>query len=48
MGGLLDGANESIVVDGTTITLGGNTAGTTTTNGMGYTVTIVAGTATVS
>ena len=46
--GLLDGANESIVVDGSTITLGANSAGTTATNAMGYTVNIVAGTATVS
>ncbi len=46
--GLLDGANESLVVDGTTITLGGNSAGTTATNGMAYTVTIAAGTATIS
>ena len=48
MGGLADGANEKIVVDGTAITLGGNSSGTTTTNGMSYTVTIVGGTATVA
>jgi len=47
VGGLLDGANERIVVDGTTITLGANTSGTTATNGMSYTVTIAGGTATV-
>ncbi|NJD25118.1 MAG: type I secretion C-terminal target domain-containing protein [Betaproteobacteria bacterium] len=47
VGGLLDGANERIVVDGTAITLGGNSAGTTATNGMSYTVTISGGTATV-
>ncbi|WP_077592468.1 tandem-95 repeat protein [Polaromonas sp. A23] len=45
--GLLNGANEQIVVDGTTITLGADTSGTTTTNGMTYSVTIVSGTATV-
>ncbi len=45
--GLVDGASESIVVDGTTITLGANSSGTTTLNAMGYTVTIAAGTATV-
>ncbi|MES2245444.1 MAG: tandem-95 repeat protein [Pseudomonadota bacterium] len=45
--GLLDGANEEIVVDGTSITLGANTSGTTATNGVTYSVTIVAGTATV-
>ncbi|MBK7025219.1 MAG: hypothetical protein IPH41_17655, partial [Sulfuritalea sp.] len=47
VGGLLDGASERIVVDGTTITLGANSSGTTTTNGMSYTVTIASGTATV-
>ncbi|MFT3857961.1 MAG: DUF4347 domain-containing protein [Aquabacterium sp.] len=46
--GLVDGANESIVVDGTTITLGANSSGTTTTNGMTYNVSIAGGTATVS
>ncbi|WP_295449369.1 cadherin-like domain-containing protein, partial [uncultured Thiodictyon sp.] len=45
--GLLDGVNESLVVDGTTITLGGNSSGTTTTNTMTYTVTVSGGTATV-
>ena len=39
---------RTIVVDGTAITLGGNSSGTTATNGMGYTVTIVGGTATVA
>jgi hypothetical protein len=47
VGGLLDGASERIVVDGTTITLGANSSGTTATNGMSYTVTIASGTATV-
>ena len=44
--GLLDGANESIVVDGATITLGADSSGTTTTNGMDYTVSIASGSAT--
>ena len=48
VGSLLDGASERIVVDGTAITLGANSAGTTASNGMSYTVNIVAGTATVS
>ena len=47
VGGLLDGANERIDVDGTPITLGADSAGTTTNNLMSYTVTIVSGTATV-
>src|SRR6185436_245361 len=46
--GLLDGANERIVVDGSAITLGANSSGTTTTNTMAYNVTIAAGTATVT
>ncbi|WP_259235278.1 VCBS domain-containing protein [Bradyrhizobium elkanii] len=46
--GLQDGANEKISVDGTAITLGANSSGTTTTNGMSYSVTIASGTATVS
>ena len=37
--GLVDGANESIVVDGKTITLGATSSGTTTTNGIPYTST---------
>src|SRR5262249_59492166 len=40
--------DETIVVDGTTITLGANSSGTTATNGMSYSVTVGAGTATVS
>ena len=48
VGGLADDANEQIVVDGTVITLGADSSGTTTTNGMSYTVTIVGGTATVA
>ncbi|RTL27881.1 MAG: DUF4347 domain-containing protein, partial [Burkholderiales bacterium] len=47
VGGLVDGANEKISVDGTAITLGGNSSGTTATNGMSYSVTISSGTATV-
>ncbi|MGC4059845.1 MAG: DUF4347 domain-containing protein [Aquabacterium sp.] len=46
--GLVDGANEKIVVDGTAITLGANSSGTTATNGMSYTVSISGGTATVT
>ena len=47
--GIVDGANEKIVVDGTEITLGGNSGPlTTATNGMTYNVTIVSGTATVA
>jgi hypothetical protein len=46
--GLLDGTNESIVVDGKTITLGTASTGTTTSNGLSYTVTIVNDTATVA
>jgi VCBS repeat-containing protein len=45
--GLLNGANESIVVDGRTITLGATNSGTTTTNGLGFTATVSGGTATV-
>jgi hypothetical protein len=48
VGGLLDGASECVVVDGSAITLGANSVGVTATNGMGYTVNIVAGTATVT
>ena len=48
VGGLLDGASERIVVDGTAITLGANSSGTTATNTMAYNVTIAAGTATVT
>ncbi|WP_372828495.1 beta strand repeat-containing protein [Polaromonas sp.] len=47
VGGLIDGANERIVVDGTSITLGANTSGITATNGVTYNITIVSGTATV-
>ncbi|MGC1174446.1 tandem-95 repeat protein [Polaromonas sp.] len=45
--GLVDGASESIVVDGRTITLGADSSGTTVTNGLGYTVTVTGGIATV-
>ncbi len=47
VGGLLNGASEQIVVDGTTILLGANSSGTTVTNGMSYSVSISSGTATV-
>jgi hypothetical protein len=46
--GLVDGANDSIIVDGKTITLGATSSGTTTTNGLAYTVTLSSGTATVA
>ncbi|MEO8401515.1 MAG: DUF4347 domain-containing protein, partial [Gammaproteobacteria bacterium] len=46
--GLVDAANETIVVDGKTIALNLSSAGTTTNNGMVYTVSVVSGTATVS
>ena len=45
--GLVDGANETIVVDGKTITLGSTSSGTTTTNALAYTATVSGGTATV-
>ena len=45
--GLADGANETIVVDGKTITLGTSSSGTTTTNAMAYTSTVSGGTATI-
>ncbi|MBK5913069.1 DUF4347 domain-containing protein [Rhodocyclus purpureus] len=38
--GLVDGANESIVVDGKTITLGSDSTGTTKTSGRGYSYTV--------
>jgi hypothetical protein len=46
--GLADGANEKLVVDGTAITLGGNSSGTTATNAMNYVVTVAGGTATIA
>jgi hypothetical protein len=45
--GLQDGVSESIVVDGSTITLGSTSSGTTTTNSMAYTATVSGSTATV-
>ena len=45
--GLVDGVNESIVVDGKTITLGTTSSGTTTTNSLAYTSTVSGGTATI-
>ncbi|SFG48034.1 cadherin-like domain-containing protein [Neptunomonas qingdaonensis] len=38
--GLLDGVNESILVDGSTVTLESDSAATTATNGMSYTITL--------
>jgi hypothetical protein len=46
--GLQDGANEKIVVDGTTIALGASSSGTTATNGMAYTVTVLGGNASIA
>jgi trimeric autotransporter adhesin len=48
VGGLVDGANENLVVDGTAITLGANSSGTTATNGMSYGVTVSGGSATIA
>ena len=45
--GLVDGADELIVVDGRTIALGANSSGATVTNGLAYTSTVSGGTATV-
>ena len=45
--GLVDGVNETIVVDGKTITLGTTSSGTTTTNSLAYTSTVSGGTATI-
>ena len=47
VGGIHDGANEKIVIDGTSITLGANASGTTSGNGMSFTETITAGVATI-
>jgi hypothetical protein len=46
--GLLDGANETIAVDGTTIALGSDSNGTTAGNGLTYAVSLANGTATVT
>jgi VCBS repeat-containing protein len=46
--GLVDGANETVLVDGSTIALGANSSGTTATNGMSYNVTFGGGTATIA
>src|SRR5205814_1467612 len=48
VGGLRDGSNERISIDGSAITLGANSSGTTATNGMSYSVSITSGTATIS
>jgi hypothetical protein len=45
---LHDGANEVVVVDGTTFALTNGGSGTTSTNGFGYTVSVAAGVATVT
>jgi hypothetical protein len=45
--GLIDGASEHITIDGTTIALGNGSTGATATNGLGYTVTLSGGTATI-
>lgn len=47
VGGLQDGSNETIWVDGTQVSIGANSSGSTSTNGMGYSVTYASGTATV-
>ena len=46
--GLVDGANEALVVDGTSIMLGANSVGTTSINGIAYTVSITGGVAEVA
>lgn len=46
--GLLDGSQEKVNVDGRTLSLGGNSSGTTLTNSMGYTVSLAGGTATIT
>ena len=48
VGGLLDGASETVTVDGTTIALGSDSNGTTAHNGLTYAVSLVNGTATVT
>jgi uncharacterized delta-60 repeat protein len=45
--GLVDGANEVVVVDGRTITLGATSSGTTVTNSLAYSSTVSTGTATI-
>ena len=45
--GLVDGANEVMVVDGQTITLGANSSGSTVTNGLAYSATVSGGAATI-
>ncbi|WP_374682213.1 DUF4347 domain-containing protein, partial [Accumulibacter sp.] len=45
--GLVDGANEAVVVDGQTISLGADSTGNTVTNSLAYSSTISAGTATI-
>ena len=48
VGGLVDGANEKLTVDGTQFSLTNGTNGTTTTNSMTFAVSVSAGTATVT
>src|SRR5262249_58910986 len=46
--GLLDGSNEKVTVDGTTISLTNGGSGTTSGNGLSYSVAVASGTATVT
>src|SRR5262249_10106526 len=46
VGGLLDGSNEKVTVDGTTISLTNLGSGTTSGNGLSYSVAVASGTAT--
>ena len=46
--GLQNGASEILVVDGTDVALTQGTSGTTTANGIGYSVAVSGGTATVT
>ena len=48
IGGLRNGADEKLVVDGVEVALTHNTTGTTTANGVGYSVSVTGGTATVT
>ncbi|MEQ9923842.1 Ig-like domain-containing protein [Pectobacterium brasiliense] len=45
---VLNGSSEQLQIDGTTITLIGGNSGTTTTNGLSYSVSVAAGTATLT
>ena len=48
IGGLRNGADEKLVVDGVEVALTHSTTGTTTANGVGYSVSVTGGTATVT